>query len=150
VEEEQEMRAIAQSIKKWVRILFFTMPMVIVSMRHQSSIAFAESQEPQNVSMVALLANVQNFDGKLILTQGFLLIKPDMDTLYLHEEDYRYGLDKNGFVLDIPENQRYKLKELNLKYVLIVGIMHSKNPDAVYRCSGTIVNITRLQAWGQP
>lgn len=140
----------AQSMKKWIKILFFAVPIAFVSMCQQSSIAVAQSQEPQNVSMVALLANSQNFDGKLILTQGFLLIKPDMDTLYLHEEDYRHGLDKNAFVLDIPEKQRSKLKKLNLKYVLIVGTMHSRNPDAVYRCSGTIVDITRLEAWGQP
>lgn len=137
----------AQSRKAGWLVLFAAMMLFLLWGAPSASVVAAGS-EPLNVGMVTLLANPERFDGTLIRTHGFVFIQPDSDAIYLHEDDYRYGLTKNAFALDLSEAQRKQFKKLSLKYVLIEGTMHSKSPDATYSYSGTIVNVTRLEAWG--
>lgn len=138
----------AQSKKfRWF-IVFAVMPLLLLLGSGASTRVVAADSKPLDVGMVALLANPDQLDGKLIRTHGFVFIQPDSDAIYLHEEDYRYGLTKNAFALDLSEAQRKQFKKLSLQYVLIEGTVHSKSPDAAYSYSGTIVDITRLEAWG--
>jgi hypothetical protein len=112
------------------------------------ALAASKDQDLVNVSMISLLASPEKYDGVTIRTFGFIVIQLDSDAIYLHQEDYRYGLYKNSYSVDLSEAQREKFKNLNLKYVLIEGTVHTKSPDATYMCSGTIASITRLEAWG--
>lgn len=138
----------AQStVVRWSTLLI-AIPLLLLAGSARFTQAASAGSEPIDVGMVALLAAPERFDGKLIRTHGFLFVQADSDAIYLHEEDYRYGLTKNAFSLDLSEAQRKQFKKLSLKYVLLEGIVHSKSPDATYSFSGTIVDITRLESWG--
>lgn len=109
---------------------------------HRSS----ASREPINVGMVALLASPERYEGKFIRTHGFLCIEFEGDALYLHEEDYRYGLTKDSFALRLTDSQRKEFKGLSLKYVLIEGRVYANGPEQD-DSGGAIGNITRFEAW---
>jgi hypothetical protein len=100
-----------------------------------------------SVGMVALLANPQNYDRKLIQTIGVLCVEHEGDALYLHFEDAQHLNDKNAFSLRFSAAQREQFKSLNLKYVLIEGTMYANGPERS-EFGGAIGNITRLEAWG--
>jgi hypothetical protein len=106
----------------------------------------ATSPEPINVGMVALLANPEKYEGKFIRTIGFVCIEFEGDALYLHEEDYRFGLLKDSFELRLTESQRNRFKGSSLKYVLIEGRFYANGPEAD-DSGGAIGNITRFEVW---
>jgi hypothetical protein len=47
------------------------------------------------------------------------------DALYLHEDDYRYGLTKDSFTLRLGDSQRKQFKGMSLKYVLAEGRVYA-------------------------
>lgn len=103
--------------------------------------------KPVDVSMVALIAAPESYEGKFVRTHGFLCIEFEGNALYLHEEDYRHGLAKNSFALRLSRSQLEQFKSLSLKYVLIEGTVYAKGLEHTDRWSGAIGNITRLEAW---
>jgi hypothetical protein len=107
------------------------------------------SAKPQliDVGMVALLAAPQRYDGAAIRTQGFACIEFEGDALYLHEEDYKFGLTKNAFRLRLSDSQRKELKSLNLKYAIIEATLHASGPEQRGIWSGVIGEISRFEAW---
>lgn len=124
-------------------LLFASSGNGIVSSKHKRQ----SSPKPLDVSMVALLANPQAYDGKLVRTIGFLCIEFEGDALYLHEEDYRHALTKNSFALRLTDSHREQFKNSNLKYVLIEGTVYANGLERTDRWSGAIGNITRLEPW---
>lgn len=140
------MRHQVRSIVVGLTVCFFAF--VIWNLRGSISRAFASSNaEPLGVSMVALLASPQQYDGKVVLTHGFLCLRFEGEYLYLHEEDYRYGLD-NAIALRLSDAQRQQFKPMALKYVLIEGTVYANGAKDKDGHSSAIGNITRLQAWG--
>jgi hypothetical protein len=77
---------------------------------------------------------------------GFAHFEFEGDIIYLHEEDYKHGLTKNGLWLSIPEN-RYEeyAREFNNKYTLVEGTFDARKQGHGSLTSGTIENIKRLQ-----
>jgi hypothetical protein len=96
--------------------------------------------------MVALLAAPQRYEGKFVRTIGFACIEFEEEALYLHEEDYRHGLDKDSFALRLTDSQRKQFKGLSLKYVLIEGRVYANGPEHS-DWAGAIGNITRFEVW---
>jgi len=110
--------------------------------------ARARTAQPLSVGMVALLATPQKFDGKLIRVIGVLGIQPESNALYLHEEDYDYGLTKNSFSLRLTEEQEKKFRVLNKKHVIVEGKFSANGPEAMDMTSGAIFDVYRLERWG--
>jgi glyoxylate utilization-related uncharacterized protein len=120
-----------------------------VAMSGQSTASKSTANRfPQFVSMVSLLAAPDKYEGKFIRVQGFLTIGFESDALYLHEEDYTYGLTKNSFTLHLTEEQEKEYRVLDKKYVLLEGMFSGNGPDAREMTSGGIFKITRLEVWG--
>jgi hypothetical protein len=108
----------------------------------------SNTSEPMEVSMVALLASPQKYNGKSIRTRGFMCLEFEGNALYLHEEDYRYGLRKNAVQLILTKAQEEQFKSLSLKHVLVEGTLSAENwgvERGMY--NGSIGNITRLEYW---
>jgi len=104
-------------------------------------------KQPIDVGMVALVASPERYEGKSIRTHGFLCIEFEGDAVYLHKEDYRFGLSKNSLALRLSKAQREQFKSLSLKYVVIEGTMYAKGLEATDAWSGAIDKITRLEVW---
>jgi len=73
--------------------------------------------------MVALLSSPQSYDGKAIQIVGVLCIEHENDAIYLHYEDAQHLNNQNALYLRLSESQREQFKKLNLKYVIIEGVM---------------------------
>ncbi len=95
--------------------------------------------------MIALLANPQNYGGKVIQTIGVLCIEHEGDAIYFHYEDAQHLNDKNALSLRLSDAQREQFKSLHLKYVLIEGMMYANGPESS-QFGGALGNITRLEA----
>lgn len=108
----------------------------------------ANSGEPAEVSMVALLASPQDYDGRFVRTEGFLCLEFEGNALFLHEEDYRYSITKNSLRIDLSQEQQAHFKNLTLKHVLIEGTVEA-NKQSIERelYSGYIKDIKRLEIW---
>jgi len=104
------------------------------------------SSSPLNVGMVVLLSDPQKYDGKVIRTIGFMCFEYEGNALYLHQEDYRYGILKNALVLRVSPAQQKQFKSLSLKHVIIEGTLYANGPER-WDYGGAIGNITRLDIW---
>lgn len=122
--------------------VFMLFPVGSARLSHASS----DSPAPINAGMVALVADPQKYEGKFIRTIGFMCLEYEGDALYLHEEDYRYGIYKNAFALRLSQAQRKQFKSLSLKHVIIEGTLFANGPER-WDYAGAIGNITRLEYW---
>ena len=104
------------------------------------------SSAPLDLGMVALLADPEKYDGKVIRTIGFMCLEYEGNALYLHEEDFRYGLLKDALSLRLSSAQQKQFKNLSLKYVIIEGTLYANGPERS-EYGGAIGNITRLEYW---
>jgi hypothetical protein len=96
--------------------------------------------------MITLTAAPERFEGKFVRTIGFVCIKFEDEALYLHEEDYRFGLTKHSFALRLTDSQRKQFKTMSLKYAVIEGTVYANGPER-HDWAGAIGNITRLDLW---
>lgn len=56
------------------------------------------------VSLIQLIANPSQFDGKRVVVGGFLSLEFEGHALYLHQDDFRVGNTSNAVALELPEN----------------------------------------------
>ena len=145
------MRKVTYSSKFTWTVGLLALPLMLgiwrSSLSHERPLKASEVPEPIDVGMVALLAAPERYEGKRILTHGFLSIHFENDALYLHEEDFRHALTKNSFALRLTEAQRKQFKPLSQKYVVIAGRMYSCGPERSDLWGGAIGDITDLDVW---
>jgi hypothetical protein len=75
--------------------------------------------EPLEVSMVQLIANPKDYDGKVVRVVGFMKLEFEGNGIYLHRDDYKNNIFKNGLWIDTNEDIDKKAVELDQKYVLV-------------------------------
>jgi hypothetical protein len=102
----------------------------------------------ENVSMIRLIANPQEYDGKRIRITGFLRIEFEGDAIYLHREDFDYGITKDALWIDIPRDMtEVQRNSVNNGYVLCTGTFHAGGHGHMGLFSAEIGEITRLEPW---
>ena len=107
----------------------------------------AQSRQPTTVSIVQLIANPKAYQGKSVRLIGFVSIRFEGKAVYLHEDDYKHGIKKNGLWLALSGSKSgHEHSEFHEKYVLIEGTFDvgMKGHRGAY--SGAIKNIKRMQA----
>jgi len=109
------------------------------------------SQDAEGVSLVALIANPDVYDGKHIRVVGIVHVGFECDALYFSSEDYKMGITKNAVYLELtqmPIDVPYdELKKLNGRYVVIEGVFDSKEKGHMGLYSGTISDISRIDTY---
>jgi hypothetical protein len=103
--------------------------------------------EPLDVSLVRLIANPEDYDGKIVRVIGFVRLEFEGDAIYLHQDDCRHGIPKNGLWIDVTDEVRKKRKDYDQKYVLLEGTFSAKDRGHFGLWSGSIQKITRCQIW---
>jgi hypothetical protein len=103
--------------------------------------------EPLNVSLVRLIANPKDYDGKVVRVIGFMRLEFEGDGIYLHQDDYKHSIYKNGLWIDTSEDMHKRKAELDQKYVLVEGTFNAKMTGHMGLWSGSIQKITRCQVW---
>lgn len=100
----------------------------------------------QKISMIALIANPEKYNGCLVRLKGFLNLEFEGDGLYLHKDDYELGISKNGLWLEV-EGAQLDLgwaKRCNRQYVILEGTFQMENKGHMASFSGSLNNITRI------
>jgi hypothetical protein len=101
-----------------------------------------------DVSLIQLIANPQLYDGKIVRIIGFLHLEFEGNVIYLHNEDFRYGLTKNGLWIEIPKDMtKEQMKAVNDQYVICTARFVSKMHGHMGLNSGEVANVTRLEVW---
>ncbi|MFP5236501.1 MAG: hypothetical protein ACLGSD_11415 [Acidobacteriota bacterium] len=103
---------------------------------------------PQDVSMIQLIANPQRYDGKRVRIIGFLHLEFEGDSIYLHREDFEFGITKNALWIDVPRDMTPdQIKSVNDNYVICTGTFAAGMHGHMGLNSGEVAKITRLQLW---
>lgn len=103
--------------------------------------------KPDNVTLVQLIANPDQFDGKLIRVIGFLRLEFEGDVLYLHREDYEHSIFGDGIWVDVTSEITQQKDTLNMHYALLEGIFDAKYRGHMGAWSGSLTNIRRAELW---
>ncbi|WDF54896.1 hypothetical protein [Mucilaginibacter sp. KACC 22063] len=98
------------------------------------------------VSLITLIANPDRYNGKQVRVIGYLNLEFEANSIYLHEDDYRQSIDKNGLWIEFKPDSTHLLEkaEYNHHYVLMEGTF-SKTTGHMNGWSGSIENVTRLE-----
>jgi len=100
------------------------------------------ADEPPYVSLVQLIANPKDFDGKVVQVCGVVRLEFEDKAIYLHSDDLKYSLTKNGLWLDTPSTQKQKF---NGKYVLLEGTFNAASKGHRDLWSGSLERISRIR-----
>ena len=103
-------------------------------------------QRPTDVSMVQLIANPKEYHGKFVRLIGFASVEFEGTAVYLHQDDYKYDIPKNGLWLDIDFQRQ---KKFDGRYVLVEGTFDAERKGHHGIFSGTIKDVKRLDVWSQ-
>jgi hypothetical protein len=102
-----------------------------------------------DVSLIQILADPGQFDGRLVRVRGFCSIAFEDVALYLHREDYDHMLLKNAMWLDVgnllPPASKDLRDRVGQRYCLVEGRVDARSHGHLGSCSGTIREITRLE-----
>jgi hypothetical protein len=105
------------------------------------------ADEPLDVSIVQLIANPKDYDGKVVRVIGFVKLDFEGDAVYLHKEDYKHGVSKNGLWIQVTDEIRKDRKKFDEKYVLVEGIFNARDTGHMGLFSGSIQKISRFEVW---
>src|SRR5260221_489167 len=108
----------------------------------------APAARAPNVSLIALVADPGRFDGKPGRVGGFLQVETDQYALYVHQDDEKQGIRKNGVWVDLPKSVRAKPGDYDERYALIEGIFSAKYLGPKDGWSGSIESVSRVELWG--
>ncbi|KRB98283.1 hypothetical protein [Duganella sp. Root198D2] len=125
-------------MKKFLQLL------IVGLMCHWTS---ATSSELKDVSMIQLIANPQQYDGKPIRVMAFLNLEFEGNALYLHREDFDKSLLSNAVWISLDDQQVRTSKKFSGGYVLVEGVFSSKDRGHLGIFSGSIQQVTRIQSW---
>jgi hypothetical protein len=104
----------------------------------------AEDKPIKWISLIKLIATPDSYNGKVIGTEGFLCLREEQNILYLHDEDYRHLLIKNGVALILEPEQIRAMSDNNYHYVRIVGVFDAYGPGS-HLASGALRNVERIE-----
>lgn len=103
--------------------------------------------EPIDVSLITLIAKPADFDGKQVRVKGFARVEFEGNAIYLHRDDYLYGITKNGLWLDLEMVPSKSAAGADKRYVLVEGVFSMEEQGHFGLWSGSIKHITRIQPW---
>lgn len=106
---------------------------------------FADAQAV-DVSMINLIANPKDFDGKKVRLIGYVRLEFEGDSIYLHRDDARQGNTRNGLWLDVALPQKQRMR-VNNRYAIVEGVFSMDEQGHLGLWSGSIKNVTRLDPW---
>lgn len=81
-------------------------------------------ESPEIVSMVAVLANPDQFDGKKVTLSGVLSLEFEDVSLYRDRDAYEYVSVTDGFILELSEEQVESAKGWQGQRVVVTGRFH--------------------------
>jgi hypothetical protein len=111
----------------------------------RTAMSASYTQQPVTVSIIQLIANPKEYDEKYVRVIGFARIAFESNGLYLHQDDYKYGITKNALWLEIAKGGRREYLQYDRKYILLEGTFDAKGTGHRGLYSGAISSIKRIE-----
>lgn len=99
------------------------------------------------VSIIDLIANREQYDGKQVLVIGFLRLRFEGNGLFLSSEDFDNNITKNGIWIALKPAEAEANQHLSGHYVIIEGTFNGHEFGHRGSWSGVIEKITRIELW---
>lgn len=131
--------------KKSPRALALTMIITLLTISAAAPISRAQNNPvpiKDTVSIIQLIATPEKYDRKVVRVMGFLRLEFEGDAIYLHEDDYRHGISRNGLMVVRNAKINEKANKLDRHYVVLEGTFDGSNRGNMGLNSGTITNVT--------
>jgi hypothetical protein len=100
------------------------------------------------VSLIHLIQHPELYAEKPVRVIGYASLEFEGKALYIHEEDYRNSVTKNGIWLEVPLNDA--TRKLHERFVLVEGVFDPSAHGHLGMYSGTLKDVTRLELWSDP
>jgi hypothetical protein len=112
--------------------------------------SFGKPRQVEDVSLVSLIANPDNYDGKPVRVTGAFRLEFEGNVICLHQDDLRYRINRNCLWIE-PDFKALDgnvgtLSALNGQYVLLEGSFRKDNHGHRGRSSGAITGVWRVMA----
>lgn len=104
-------------------------------------------EEPVDVSLIQLISTPEVFNGKQIRTIGFARLEFEGNAIYLHSEDAKQAISKNGIWVDVPDEFKKDTKNFNGKYLIVQGTFDAVHKGHLGMYSGSLTNVSRFRPW---
>ena len=95
---------------------------------------------PEFPSIIQVLGNLERFHGERVRVAGFAVLEFEHHVLYLHQEDAKHSLLKNGLWLDLHKATRNSSSNFNRRYVLVDGMVNSQETGHMGLFAATLQN----------
>ena len=112
-------------------------------------ISSVEAQQLRSVSIVRLISTPRQFHGARVRIIGFVRLQFEGNAIYLHEDDDKHAIHKNGLWLSITDEIEKNRKSFDGRYVLVEGTFDARHSGHHGAYSGEIKNITRFRVWAE-
>lgn len=104
-----------------------------------------DTNKIESVSLINLITTPEKYNGRKVRVKGYLHLEFEDCVLYLHKEDYTYGMSKNAVWAGIKSWAELRSSQkYSGHYVLMEGIFNAKNTGYEGMNSGSIQNISRI------
>jgi hypothetical protein len=95
----------------------------------------------ENVSIINLICDPQQYDGKEIIITGFLALDFEGNAVYLYQDDYQNSIYKNGLWCTIDMK---KYREYDHKYISLEGVFDAYHKGHFGLWAGSIKSVKRV------
>jgi hypothetical protein len=108
------------------------------------------------VSLIRLIAAPEEFDGKTVTVQGFLVLGEHPEfinqfpALYLHEEDAKNLLADNSVWVAPSGQMRHDREKIDHMYVRLTGIFRAHRGPVGSSRVGTMTDVESCTPWSDP
>jgi hypothetical protein len=115
------------------------------------------NQEPISVSLIQLISNPNQFEGKRVRVKGYLHLKFEDYSLYLSQADADYLIGRNSLWIEMGSQVQLQMvgkegglvppdhiNQLDCRYVLIEGIFNESNKGHMGAHSGALAQVNRM------
>lgn len=99
----------------------------------------ALAQKSPTVSLIALIASPERYDGKQVVVSGYMYLQRERSALYLAKADFQHALFKDAFYLEVPNQMGERIYRLNGCYVEITGTFDGKHIGHMGAFSGELI-----------
>lgn len=98
----------------------------------------------KRVSVVALIATPEKYDGEIVQITGFARIGPEEAAIYLSKDDAKYSNTANSIWIEISESSddRYTY---DAKWIFVEGTFRNSAGGHLNQSPTFIENITRIE-----
>jgi hypothetical protein len=123
---------------------------VVLGLSLLASASGTDQNQAIPASLIQLIAAPENFDGKLVLVQGFFACCWEGAVLWVHEEDSKNLLASNAIWIDPSEEMERDQEKLNRMYVRLEGVFHAGHEQHPSFFNGGIAQIRTCTKWSNP